>query len=117
MPVLHSHPLLSHMRASAAELLACMFIDLFPQALLVRGGVTDLGFYYDFICDQPIDDHVLELIETRMRLQIREDQEIRSLSMMRENASDFLLHKGHPILAEQALEEPCNIISIFQLNS
>jgi threonyl-tRNA synthetase len=117
MPLLHSHPDLVSIRSSAAEVLACVLGNLFPQALLVGGEHTDIGFYYDFIFTQPFDAQVLELLETQMRLFIREPHEVRTLSMMRENAFDFLMHHNQPILAQRALEEASNIVSLFQLDT
>ncbi|MBA3722952.1 MAG: hypothetical protein H0W88_11225 [Parachlamydiaceae bacterium] len=115
MPLLHSDEQFNRTRPSAAELLAYTLSDLFPDAVLVGGGQTNIGFYYDFIFTQPFDDQILDLLETRLRTLIKENLEVRTLSMMRENAYDFLLHHHQPILAERALQETSNVISVFQL--
>ena len=117
MPLLHSDPLLSTMRSSAAELVACVLSELFPQALMVGGAATDYGFFYDFISDQPMDRQILEILETRAKALIKEGKPIRSLSLMRENAFDFLTHHHQPILAERALAEETNVVSVFQLDA
>lgn len=117
MPRLHSDPTFSKIRSSAAEVLAKIVHDLFPQALLVGGGSTNIGFYYDFISQQPMDKQILEILETTLRTHIKENRPVQSLSMMRENAFDFLTHHGHPILAQRALQEESNVISLFQLDS
>lgn len=117
MPLLHQNPFLPIIRASAAELLAYTILKIFPSALCAGGGKTDIGFFYDIIFEQPLDKQLIDLIEMEMKNHIKEDLEIRSLSMMRENAHQLLLHHGQPILADKALEEELNIISICQIGS
>jgi threonyl-tRNA synthetase len=114
MMLIQSNDHLQVLRRAAAELLAFVVKDLFPNVLLVEGNRTDMGFFYDFIFDQPLHDQALTLIEVRMRALIKEGIEIRSLSMMRENAHSFFLHHGHPLLAERASREEQNIISLIQ---
>ena len=116
MPSLHSGSSFPITRASAAELLACVLTDLFPQALMLGGEATDYGFFYDFISDQPMDRQILEILETRLRTLVKEGKEIRSLAMMRENAYEFFIRRNQPILAERALAEEMNIVSLFQLD-
>lgn len=115
MPLLHADKDILDLRSTAAELLAFAICDLFPKVLLAGGGATDIGFYYDFIFPQPIQEHMLELIEVRMRALSKEEFEIRSLSMMRENAFDFFIHHKQPILANLALEEENNVLSLYQI--
>jgi threonyl-tRNA synthetase len=116
MPSLHTDSQLTFIRHSAAELLACAVQELFPGVLLVGGHVTDVGFFYDFVFEQPLYPEALTLIEVRMRALIKEEKEIRSLSMMRENASQFFLHHEQPLLSEKAAAEESNIVSLFQLD-
>lgn len=116
MSFLHSNPELSPLRRFSAELLAYAVLDLFPKVLLVGGEETDTGFIYDFVFHQPIHAHILELIEVKMRTLAKEAKEVRILSMMRENAHDFFTHHHQPILAERALEETDNILSLIQID-
>lgn len=117
MPLLHSNPTLIPLRCFAAEMLAYTVVKLFPNVLLIKGEETDIGFYYDFIFEQPVDTHLLELIEVQMRGAVKERKEIRMLNMMRENAANFFSHHDQPFLAERALDEEFNIISIIQIDA
>ncbi len=102
-------------RYLAAELLAYTVQYLFPSALLQGGGVNSLGFFYDFILDQPLTTSLVDRIEMELRTLIKEDQEVRSLSMMRENAYTFLMHQGQPLLAERAQKERQNVVTLIQV--
>lgn len=108
---------LSPLRRSAATLLAAAVLDIFPDVLLVGGGDSDIGFYYDFIFTQTPLETASELIELKMRSLAKEGLEIRSFSMMRENAEQFFLHHGQPVLASHALEDDTNVISLVQVGS
>jgi len=46
---------LTELRQSAAVILAYATHELFPGLLLAGGYVTEFGFAYDFIAEQPID--------------------------------------------------------------
>lgn len=117
MPRLHSNPHLFSARSSAADLLAYTVCNLFPTAVCASRELSDIGFYYDFYFENPIDESFLDMIETEMKRFVKENLEIRVLSMMRENAHDLLLHHNQPFFAEQALEEETNIISICQIGN
>src|SRR5256885_2142266 len=100
---------------SAAQILACAVLQLFPTVLLSSGGRNSIGFYYDFIFPQPFHPDLLADIELRVRALIKEDIPIKVLTMMRENAYDFLNHHNQPLLADQALEATSNIISLAEI--
>lgn len=100
---------------SATQLLACAVLQLFPTVLLSGGGCNSLGFYYDFIFPQPFHPDMLSDIELRVRALIKENLPIKVLTMMRENAYDFLNHHRQPLLAEQAIDEASNIISLAEI--
>lgn len=102
-------------RRIAAEFLALTVWKLFPNVLLVGGAADKIGFSYDFIFEQPLPAHILELIEMNLRTLIKEDQPIRFASMMRENGQAFLHHNKQPLLAEKAGEELLNIIELIQI--
>lgn len=115
MPNFSHSPDLILSRYLAAELLAYTVWRLFPSALLKGGGVNSLGFFYDFILDQALTDSLLEMIEVELRTFIKGDQEVRPLSMMRENAHSLFLHQGQPLLAQCAREESQNIVTLIQI--
>jgi threonyl-tRNA synthetase len=108
---------LQALRQSAAELLACAVCDLFPKTQLVDGASTEVGFYYDFVLNQPIDDHALVMLEERMRAIIYEDIPIQTLEMMRENASSYFHHHGQKLKAALVADMPANIVQIFKMGS
>lgn len=103
------------MRYLAAQLLAYTVYRMLPNVLLAGGGVNSLGFYYDFIFEQPLTDNMLELIEVKLRTLIKSDEEIRCISMMRENAESLFEHHHQPFLAQRASEEDSNIIDLVQI--
>ncbi len=58
---------LSHLRHSAAHLLAAAVLKLYPDAKRTIGPATDDGFYYDFEFKQPLSETDLPQIEATMR--------------------------------------------------
>lgn len=102
-------------RRIAAELLAYTVWKIFPNVTLAGGGVHSLGFFYDFIFEQPLLEDSLALIEVGLRTLLKEDLPLRFASMMRENAQAYFSHHQHPLLAEKAGEEELNIIEVLQL--
>lgn len=102
-------------RLSAAELLAYTVRDMFPTVLLHGAEVTDLGFYYDFFFDQPINEEIFPFIEERMRFLIKRAIPISTLEMMRENAIAFFRHLTQPYLAESLKTIPDLLVQICQI--
>lgn len=107
---------LTELRQSAAELLAYAVVELFPGVTLVDSKVTEFGFYYDFIAEQPIDANAIHIIEEKMRGLAKEDRQVRMLEMMRENAMMLFEHKGQSIKAKLIGEARDNIVTIFQID-
>jgi threonyl-tRNA synthetase len=107
---------LKELRQSAAELLACAVTELFPGVILVDGKVTEFGFYYDFIAEQPIDANAIHLIEERVRGLIKENRTVHMMEMMRENAMMLFEHKGQSIKAQLVGDASENIVTIFHLD-
>ena len=102
-------------RHAAAECVAIACLKLFPTAQLVGGEVTDLGFFYDFILAQRLDSQFLQLIEQEALSLIREALPIKTLSMMRQNAIDFLNHHQLPLRAEALMLAEENIVELIQI--
>lgn len=105
----------SPQNALAAELLAVIMLRLFPNVVLGGGGINSLGFFYDFILEQPLTEGLLELIEVELQRYIKEEHPIRFISMMRENAQNFFEHQEHFLLAQQAGEASFNIVELIQI--
>lgn len=108
-------PSLNQLRQSAAEVLAWAMCELFPGVQLVDSGVTEFGFFYDFIAEQPIDQQALAWLEQKMLTLMKQESEVRMLSMMRQNASQFFTHHGQTLLAERMETVSENIVSILQM--
>jgi threonyl-tRNA synthetase len=99
----------------STEVLALTVWRLFPNVVLVGGGVNSIGFYYDFIFEQPLTESMFELIEVHMHRFGKEEHPLRSISMMRENAQTLFEHQGHFLLAERAGNQSANIIDLVQI--
>lgn len=106
---------LEALRRSAASLLACTVLELFPDVLIGEGRITDIGFSCDFLFSQPIREDFLLMIDEKMRLLGSQALPLRSLQMMRENAAEFFRHKHQPIKAEIALSKAENIVELIQV--
>lgn len=103
------------LRQSTAELLAYAAGKILPGILLVDSGITEFGFYYDFISEQPINEYVITLLEEKMRGLIKEDISIRSVEMMRENACSLMEHQEQPLRADFIGDLSENIVSMIQI--
>jgi threonyl-tRNA synthetase len=108
------HDLISQ-RLLAAQLLGLVVWQLFPDITLAGGGINSLGFYYDFILEQPLTETMLELIEVHLHRFIKEEHPVRFISMMRENAQSLFEHYHHILLAQQVGEQNSNILELVQV--
>lgn len=109
---------LSVLRRTAAEIAALAVYELYPDILLLKGGETSTGFYYDFYFPHPIHQDV---IEERMRQIIKERRPIRTLEMVPFSASELL--KSQKVftrfeeLEEEELAELIQIGPFYDLSS
>jgi threonyl-tRNA synthetase len=115
IPPLTSSPSLAALRCTAMELLALAMVKLFPNILLASGAIDDIGFHYDFVTNQPIDDQAIPLIESEMWALIKSEGHFKSLHMMRENAVTLFAHHGQTVKAGILKEHPDNILDIIQM--
>ena len=112
------HPIdLTEQRHLSSEVLGCVVWRLFPRVTLVGGGVNSLGFYYDFIFNQPLNEAMVDFIQVEMCRFAKEAHSVRFISMMRENGSGLFKHHHHDLLAERAASESSNIIDLIQIDS
>lgn len=109
-----SQTLVPFVNRTAAELLGFSLTLILPEAEIVQCRPTEQGFYCDFLASQPIDEHVITLLEEKFRAIVKECFPITTIDMMRENASQFLVHKGQNFRAEEVLRAKSNIVSLFQ---
>jgi threonyl-tRNA synthetase len=103
----------------AAEALAISVCELFAGAQLVYSEVTEATFSYDFIISQllAVDDHLIALIEEKMRAIIKAGRSIQLLDMMRENGAELLASRHQPIKAMQVSLFPQNIVQIVKIEN
>jgi len=59
-------------RHSLAHMLAEAVLDMFPEAQLGTGPVTDNGFYYDFLLPRPLIPEDLPLLQKRMKKYVKQ---------------------------------------------
>ncbi len=90
-------------------------MELFPSTLLVRGGYTGLGFYYDFVLDVPFDDTAVPFLEEKMREIAKQERPMRSLEMMRINAMEFFKHQGQELKAELLSSNPDTLVELVKI--
>jgi len=108
---------LIELRRTASRILAAAVVELFPGTLLVQGGETPLGFYYDFIFPFVFKKEFLPLLEERMRQIKKEVRSIQLLEMMPKNAAEFLLYHGLDIRAEAASKVLDSTTQVFRMDS
>lgn len=99
----------------AAQALACTVYQLFPSVILAGGGVNSLGFYYDFIFEQPLTEDLKEWIEVHFNRFVKEGHPLRFLSMMRENAQALFEHHHHFLLSQKIGEHLSNLVELVQI--
>lgn len=107
---------LTEQRFLAAEAVASVVWNLFPNVILMGGGLHSLGFYYDFIFEQPLIKSMMELIEVHVHRFIKEEHSVRFISMMRENAQNLFEHHEHFLLSERAGDQKSNILELVQID-
>ncbi len=65
---------LYEIRHSLAHMLAEAVLDMFPEAKLGTGPVTEHGFYYDFELPRPLIPEDLPLLQKRMKKYVQQGQ-------------------------------------------
>jgi threonyl-tRNA synthetase len=65
---------LYQIRHSLAHMLAEAVLDMFPEAKLGTGPVTENGFYYDFELPRPLIPEDLPLLQKRMKKYVQQGQ-------------------------------------------
>lgn len=96
-------------RNSLSVFLASSVLDLYPGSKPLSGGITQTGFYHDFILKGKVD---LVFLEERMR----QKEDIKSFCMMGENAASYLEHFGYLDKAEEAKNFGKEVIDLAQVN-
>jgi threonyl-tRNA synthetase len=102
-------------RRTACEILAYALQQTFPDVKLISGRTTDVGFYYDFLLEQPLTEEMLFMIEEHMRGVAKENVEIEMLEMMRQNAMEMFRHLNQPFKVAELKDCPDNIVQIWKM--
>ena len=82
-------PALELIRHSLAHVMARAVQDLWPDAKVAAGPVTEFGWFYDFAKDEPFALDDLEVIESRMKAIISQRDSIRTEIWPRQRAEDY----------------------------
>lgn len=104
------------LKKTAAELLASAVLDLFPNVQLYRPYISNITFGYDFILNEPVDEHVLSLIEHKIGVLAKSHCQIHEIEMMRENAAELFRFQGQKVLAEMILEIEDSVVPIVRID-
>ena len=81
-------------------MLAEAVLEMFPEAKLGTGPVTDNGFYYDFDLPRTLIPEDLKLIEKKMRKFVQQNQSFVRRDEPLEPAKEFLKKIGQPYKIE-----------------
>lgn len=80
---------LAALRHSASHVLAQAVLEMFPEAKLAIGPVTEDGFYYDFDLPRTLIPEDLEILENKMKKIIKANLKIISENLTKEKALEF----------------------------
>ena len=108
---------LSHVRHTAAHVLAHAVIDLFgPEVKLAIGPAIENGFYYDFLKETPFVPEDLPRIEARMRELIAQGLPMDGRPITRAEAAEYYAQRDQPfkreILDGIPADEPVSMYTI-----
>jgi len=96
------------LRHSTAHLLAHAVKELFPDAQVTIGPVTEDGFFYDFAYKRPFTPEDLAAIEKRMAEIVKRDIKVERQEMPRDEAVQFFSGMGEKYKAEIIASIPTN---------
>jgi threonyl-tRNA synthetase len=101
-------------RHTCSHVLAQAVKELYPEAQVGIGPVTDDGFYYDFRRDTPFKPEDLEKIERRMHEIVGRDLPLRRLEQPREEALRLFEERGEPLKVELIRDKGGEMVSCYQ---
>ena len=106
-------------KKTAAEILAASFLEFFPRSTVLDGGITDVGFYYDFSFDGIMSSDQLYALDEKMQLMVGQSVGIKTITMVPKNALEYLKHNNikNRGLIKKLQEVDTNIVSIVQINN
>ncbi len=102
-------------RHTGSHILAQAVQRLFPSVKLAIGPAIDNGFYYDFDHERPFTEEDFAAIEAEMKKIVKENLEITSFELPRDEAIKFMEEKNEPYKVELINDLPEDeIISFYQ---
>lgn len=90
-------PLLRH---DMAHLLGEAIMELFPEAKLGTGPVTEYGFFYDSLPDRPFKEEDLILLENKMREIIDREEDVIRREISKKEAIELYKSQGQDFKVE-----------------
>ena len=102
------------LRHTCSHVLAQAVKELYPEAQVGIGPVTDEGFYYDFRRPTPFTPEDLEKIERRMREIVDRDLPLRRIEQPRSEALDLFEKRGEPLKIELIRDKGGEVVSCYQ---
>lgn len=102
---------------TAAFLLGCAVVDLFPEAKLVESSASSVCFFYDVELPFSWQSYFLPMIQEKMLSFSKSGKEILISEMMKGNAKNYFLHLGQSILAEKAREANGDLVTVVKMDS
>jgi threonyl-tRNA synthetase len=106
---------LKQLRIVAAPLLALATKELFPGAILLGGGATSLGFYYDFAFPFDFKESFIKEIEERMYSSIMKKEPITCREMVPSCAKGCLFAQKERVLGEIAASTPYATVDLVEI--
>jgi threonyl-tRNA synthetase len=117
-PVLPPSPeALEIVRHTTSHVLAQAVKELYPEAQVGIGPVTEEGFYYDFRRDTPFTPEDLGKIEQRMREIVERDLPLRRLEQPRQEATEIFERRKEPLKVELIRDKGGDVVSCYQQGS
>jgi threonyl-tRNA synthetase len=105
------------LRHTCSHILAQAVKELYPEAQVGIGPVTDEGFYYDFRRETPFTPEDLGKIEARMREIIGRDLPLRRIEQPRDEAAALFERLKEPLKVELIRDKGGDVVSCYQQGS
>lgn len=104
------------LNASAEKLLALAAPLVVPSLVPISGKASAYGFEYDFLAKGRWDKGILLLITEHMRRLASENFPLQTLTMMPQNAAEFL-KRNQPLQAAFCADYPSNLVPLCKLKT
>jgi hypothetical protein len=103
------------MHAYTAHLFARALCERFPEAKRVGGQISEIGFYYSFVCPQSMSQEALVLIEEKMRGFAKAPPSFRLQEMVPKSAAALFADLEQPYLQKACLASSESLVKVVCL--